>query len=69
VGIIGSNFRGQSLDFNLVLFGFILQVKELLVVSGGHWWRGTKEGKWDHGKKSENDIYECVQCEKRNAMR
>jgi hypothetical protein len=51
--IIGSNFRDQSLDVYLVLFGFILHVKEVLVVSGGHGWRRMEEGKWDHRKKSE----------------
>jgi hypothetical protein len=35
-GIIGSYFRGLSLDVDLFLFAFILQVKEFLVVSGGH---------------------------------
>jgi hypothetical protein len=35
-GIGGSKFIGQSLDVYLLLFGFILQVKEFLVVSVGH---------------------------------
>jgi hypothetical protein len=51
----GSNFRGHLLDFNLVLFGFILQgLKEFLVVSVGHGERrGMEEGEWVHRKKGE----------------
>jgi hypothetical protein len=49
------------LDVLLVLFGFILQVKEFLVASGGHWgMRGVREGEWVHKKILKNDIYDGV---------
>jgi hypothetical protein len=52
VGIDGSSFISHSLDGLFLLFGFILQVNDLLVVSGGHLgMRGSREEEWVHEKK------------------
>jgi hypothetical protein len=56
VGIVGSNFKGHSLDVYPVLFGFILQVKELFIVNSGHGWRGSGTTE----KRVKTDVYECV---------
>jgi hypothetical protein len=42
-----------------MLFGFFLQVKDFFVLSGGNLrMRGVEEGKWVHGKRRRNDIYD-----------
>jgi hypothetical protein len=58
-GIDGSNFISHFMDGLLVLFGFILQGKDFLVVSGDHLGiKGAWKGEWVHGKKRlRSDIY------------
>jgi hypothetical protein len=57
----GTNVISHSFEFLRVLFGFGLQVKDLLVASGGHLvMRGVGEGKWVHKKKYREMIYIMV---------